>query len=157
MVRLRTLALGMTLAVPGVLTLGACELSSTPQSTDLALAAPSTPPPPPTPLATVSRPDGADISHYPRVMGTTEVAACESKGGSVQRRGLADLQICVKPYADAGKICTDSVQCQGRCIIVTDFPAEGEMVEGSCQTDNALFGCYAEIRDGHATDALCID
>lgn len=64
---------------------------------------------------------------------------------------------CITPYADAGKSCTDSSQCQGDCQIpVTTQPGTAP-ITGTCQTDNNRFGCSATLVNGQLGRALCID
>lgn len=69
--------------------------------------------------------------------------------------GRAQTVRCVLNYADAGKLCTDSSQCQGDCL--------GEASEatppnqGRCAPTSNRFGCRTEIKNGVAQPTLCID
>jgi hypothetical protein len=83
--------------------------------------------------------------------------ACTSAGGRVERRGRVGAELCVKPFADAGKACTDTSQCQGKCVGTVEQTAMVGSVAGQCQADDALFGCYSEIRNGKAVNAICVD
>ncbi|WP_299307412.1 hypothetical protein [uncultured Croceicoccus sp.] len=82
-------------------------------------------------------------------------AACEASGGHVDRRGRGQFETCVHPYGDAGQSCTDNQQCDGKCVAEPDAGMTG--VVGECQADDALFGCYAEVVDGAAVRAICVD
>ena len=92
-------------------------------------------------------------------MSQVEQIECNRKGGRVERRGRAGMQMCVMPYLDGGKLCTDSSQCEARCIVEGN-PEPGsadEDVVGICQRDDRLFGCFGEVTDGRITQAMCID
>ncbi len=103
-------------------------------------------------------PGGTGRASYARDMDAKERADCTADGGTVQRRGMLGMEMCVHAYADAGRTCTDSAQCQGRCV----GPAGGEgsagaAVSGQCQADDRLFGCYSEVKGGSAAYAICVD
>ena len=85
-----------------------------------------------------------------------DAAACQAQGGMLDRRGRAQTLMCVHPYPDAGQQCTDNQQCTGKCVTAPDDGPDGQIV-GTCQADDALFGCYAEVVDGKAVRAICVD
>ena len=82
--------------------------------------------------------------------------ACEARGGEVRQEGMLGMYRCVTPYADAGKECRDDADCEGKCL-ATDDAMVGEETTGACQANDSPFGCYAEIKDGKITDAICVD
>ena len=87
-------------------------------------------------------------------------AACEAAGGEVRPAGMLGMPRCVIPYADAGAICADNDDCAGKCLgsdDVTDYSASPGEMQGRCEADDSPFGCYAEIIDGSAGPALCVD
>lgn len=89
-----------------------------------------------------------------------ELQSCASSGGMIQARGRLGTPMCVHPYSDAGKSCSDKSDCQGRCLAdpgADGLPKLGEAATGRCQADDKLFGCYAELRDGKARAAICVD
>ncbi|MBB5986353.1 hypothetical protein [Sphingobium lignivorans] len=89
-----------------------------------------------------------------------ELNACVRQGGTLQVRGRAGTVMCVIPYADAGKSCTSSSECRGRCLAARtdgDLPERGEAAPGRCQPENRLFGCFAELKDGKVATTMCID
>ncbi|KHL26072.1 hypothetical protein PK98_05940 [Croceibacterium mercuriale] len=89
-------------------------------------------------------------------MAVSAAAACRAGGGLVQRRGRMQAELCVQPFADAGKTCTDGDQCAGDCI--TEAAQQGgTQVSGQCQADDRPFGCFAKVEDGRATGGICID
>ncbi len=92
---------------------------------------------------------------FPRELSVADQAACTAAGGKVERRGRIGAELCVKPFADAGKACTDTAQCEGKCV-ATGNP-ETPPVAGRCQADDRLFGCYSEIKGGKAAYTICVD
>ncbi len=92
-----------------------------------------------------------------REMSVADRTACTSGGGKVERRGRMGMELCVRPYADAGKSCTDSSQCDGKCIGDAGAAPDAPQVAGQCQADDRLFGCYSEIKGGKAANAICVD
>lgn len=89
-------------------------------------------------------------------MTDSAAAECRGAGGVVERRGRLQAELCVKPYADAGKACTDSDQCAGDCV-TQEARQDGAQVAGQCQADDRPFGCFATVEDGRATGGICID
>ena len=84
--------------------------------------------------------------------------------GRIERRGMLGVRICVTPYVDGGRACTDSGQCAGRCLLDYDSAAVslqshpvGREAAGRCEADNRTFGCHAEILDGRITQPICVD
>jgi putative hemolysin len=126
----------LAIAALGALALGAC----TPQA-----AAPET------------APAAEGAQSFSRDMSAADKAACTSGGGTVQRRGRIQAEQCVHAFADAGKQCSDSAQCQGKCVGDAGDTAATTAVTGQCQADDHLFGCYAEVKGGKATGAICVD
>jgi hypothetical protein len=67
--------------------------------------------------------------------------------------------MCVVRNSDAGKICTDSSQCIGRCLV----EHEGRPLKrwapatGACEADNTDGACYAEVVRGRLTGEICVD
>jgi len=88
-------------------------------------------------------------------MATDAAAQCRAGGGSVERRGRLQAELCVQPFADAGKTCTDGDQCAGDCV--TKTVEDGAQAAGQCQADDRPFGCFAKVEDGRATGGICID
>lgn len=138
---------GLWTVLAGALALAACAPQDGPQ-----------PPvkPPATPAGETSRPGG-----FAREMSAADRAACEQSGGTVQRRGRIGMEQCVHRFADAGKTCTDTSQCEGKCVasagaVSPDKPAAGP-ITGQCQADDKLYGCYAEVVGGKAPAAICVD
>jgi hypothetical protein len=64
--------------------------------------------------------------------------------------------MCVVAYKDAGKVCSDSSQCEGRCIGDRDETPPGQRVAGRCEADNDPCGCTTEII-GSVPRTICVD
>ena len=94
---------------------------------------------------------------YP-TLSSAEREACMAKGGMVEQRGRMQAELCVVPYADAGKACTDGDQCEGKCIAegAVGTPP-GETTTGICQRDDKLFGCFGEVENGRIENGICVD
>ncbi|WP_105188914.1 hypothetical protein [Pseudoalteromonas sp. T1lg48] len=86
-----------------------------------------------------------------------DVLACLEKGGVIKSVCMNAIPACIYTYPDAGKQCTTGSDCQGHCLVVGDFVAEGSVVVGQCSVDNDPCGCYQRIRDGVAEYAMCTD
>jgi len=85
---------------------------------------------------------------------------CVNSGGTLQARGKSGRVTCVHPYADAGRSCTSSADCQGRCLAdrgPDGLPTLGAQTPGHCQADDRLYGCYAQVEGGKARAAICVD
>lgn len=93
-----------------------------------------------------------------RRMDDTDRTKCESEGGKIARVGMLQSEVCIKRYADAGKTCNDSDQCEGRCLaVVGSLPSPGKPLVGKCEADNNGFGCVSEIRSGKDVFGICTD
>ncbi len=86
-----------------------------------------------------------------------KVIDCQKQGGSLQKQGMAQCYTCTIEYADAGKVCSDSSECQGACLNSNKFTPAGKATKGQCAKTNSPFGCYQKIEKGVAKDAMCVD
>lgn len=90
----------------------------------------------------------------------SEIAQCQSQGGSISKQGLLGRDFCVVEFADKDKVCTDGSDCQaGRCISQnTSFDDEiGKAIKGTCPSNNMPFGCYGTVNQGKFGGFLCVD
>jgi len=75
---------------------------------------------------------------------------------------MANRSLCVIPYSDGGKTCSDKSDCTGLCVIdlgKADY-SEAELAKastGKCQLDDKLFGCYAVLAKGKIVEQSCRD
>ena len=98
----------------------------------------------------------------------SEAELLEIKGEECIKQGGRWLDIaraCAMPTSDAGKICTDSHQCVGKCL---SEPCYEERYPESCFTDEdinatigkcskwtSVIGCHRRIEDGKA-QGICV-
>lgn len=90
------------------------------------------------------------------VKAAQEDTACYAAGGNVRRVCRSQRYMCVMPYKDAGTVCSDSSQCEGRCVGDPDEAPTGGQMAGRCEADNDPCGCTIEIIAGVAR-TLCVD
>ncbi len=87
-----------------------------------------------------------------------KILDCQQKGGKLKKQGMAQCYSCSINYADGGKTCSDSSECEGACLNYGDFITAGKTnQQGQCAKDNSPFGCYQKIEKGVAKHALCVD
>ncbi len=87
-----------------------------------------------------------------------QLKECTKQGGKLEKQGMAQCYLCTIEYADAGKTCSDSSECDGACLNYGDFiPAGKTNQKGQCSKDNSPFGCYQKIEKGMAKHAMCVD
>ena len=65
----------------------------------------------------------------------TAQAECLEQDGTYQRRGMLGQYSCAVPFADAGKACTKSSDCEGQCRVESP---EDEF--GKCQATSEPIG-----------------
>ena len=82
------------------------------------------------------------------VYADSERTLCESKGGSYEANGMAQIFMCDMPATDAGIACTDSNDCEGLCF--------SENGTGTCSPTTINFGCIPILEDGEEV-TICID
>ena len=82
---------------------------------------------------------------------------CEDAGGSWEARGLLAKAQCFLETSDKGKQCSDSSECEGICVAPPNSKP-GDSVTGTCAASTQRLGtCLAEVRQGKAGFALCVD
>lgn len=92
------------------------------------------------------------------VKAATDKTSCLAQKGNWTPVGLLGNYMCVLKAKDAGKTCSDSKECQYRCLAnEQSSPKHPKKVTGACQASNNPFGCSSEIIDGVAQPTLCID
>lgn len=97
-----------------------------------------------------------------RDMSEADRAACLQRGGFTAHYGMLGLEGCYFRYADAGKRCTGSNDCKGRCIhqgsdAYEDRPKPGRTAIGRCEATSAQFGCYTLVEHGRSRGRMCVD
>lgn len=88
---------------------------------------------------------------------------CEAVEGTWSVFGENDIARCRIATIDGGQECTDSSQCQDRCIVI-DWPeiyqlkwSQGEAISmtGVCNDSNLLVGCFGLVEEGLVKGATC--
>ncbi len=116
----------------------------------LLLVAACTPVSKPRPMSTMSDAEVAAL------VDLASKDACIAAGGSWKRVCRAQKLTCVRRYRDAGKACSDSSQCDGRCVGDRDAPETTGQIAGVCEADSDPCGCTTEIIGGVAR-TICVD
>ena len=71
---------------------------------------------------------------------------------------------CVKRFADAGKVCRNTSECLGGCVVELGIAENrdkeyvvGQAAEGQCARQSVLGSCVATIDGGKVKQADCVD
>lgn len=83
-------------------------------------------------------------------------AACSTAGGDWRPVCMMGKPACVVTFKDAGKSCSDSSECSGRCVTKGGAQPGAEM-RGVCTTNSDPCGCFQLVTKGKADYALCAD
>ncbi len=85
--------------------------------------------------------------------------SCLALNGEWKPQGRLQAYACVFTAKDAGQQCTDSSQCEYRCLLkpASDMPTAGSRASGQCQATSSPFGCKYEVLGGVVQQGLCID
>ena len=82
---------------------------------------------------------------------------CKADGGIIRGVGMFGTPACVKPFPDAGKVCSDRSECQGLCK-APENGVVGSRSTGTCQKDtHDIYGCYDQIERGTIVVGICLD
>jgi len=82
---------------------------------------------------------------------------CRAGGGFIRGVGMFGTPACVKPFPDAGKVCTDESECQGMCK-APESAIVGSSSTGTCQADtHDIYGCYDKIERETVVEGVCLD
>ena len=93
-----------------------------------------------------SMPDGA------------EAAECTRQDGKYARRGLRGFWVCDRPTKDAGKVCSNSDECEARLCVAPKGAAVGTKATGTCFGRTvSLSTCLAGVSNGVVGHTLCVD
>jgi hypothetical protein len=105
--------------------------------------------------APVESPDSSPRSAEPRPT-SAETRACAARGGTIQPVCMLGELMCVVPYRDGGKQCTDKSDCAGECLYEGPEPPPPNAV-GKCQRTSDPCGCKALVHRGRVEPTLCAD
>ncbi|MEO5596323.1 MAG: hypothetical protein ABIQ97_04190 [Lysobacteraceae bacterium] len=89
-----------------------------------------------------------------KIVVPTTKTECLKENGFWGPQGLpGGPSICSLKTADNRKICTNSNQCQGQCLVASDMPLGTEAI-GSCDAWDHTYGCY-KFLDGVKVAQWC--
>lgn len=101
-------------------------------------------------------PRGMVVRSKPGVHHPQDQADCDAQGGMwLVSMGASDTPGCRMQNADAGHVCTDSLQCEGLCE-APDGTAQGARVAGRCTDHRPALGCREIVSNGRAW-GICYD
>jgi hypothetical protein len=81
---------------------------------------------------------------------------CSTIGGEWRPVCMMGKPACVVTFKDAGKSCSDSSECSGKCV--TKAGAQpGTETRGQCTTNSDPCGCFQLVTKGKADYPLCAD
>ena len=83
--------------------------------------------------------------------------ACASYGGEWRPVCRMQKPACVITFKDAGKSCSDSSECSGRCTVQSGSVQAGKETRGTCTANSDPCGCFQLVVNGKADYALCAD
>lgn len=86
-----------------------------------------------------------------------EKTKCLADGGQWKRMGIMQSGGCLLPSRDGGKSCTNSSQCQFKCLAIARPPTSDTQVVGECARNNDPFGCKAFVEGGLFVQGPCVD
>jgi len=91
-------------------------------------------------------------------------ASCLALGGRWDRIGMNPRKQCNLPTADAGRVCSDSSDCEGTCLAgLTDSQmndaraGKSIKITGACTPWRITVGCQARVQSGKVEGILCLD
>jgi len=92
-------------------------------------------------------------------------ATCEAQGGKWGRIGPSPRESCNLPTSDAGKVCSDSSECEGGCVANLSRADQDRITrdkavietQGKCTPWRIVVGCMALVTDGKVRGILCVD
>ena len=86
-----------------------------------------------------------------------DLEQCRAEGGAIRGVGMFGSPACVKPFEDAGKVCSDTSECQGLCK-APEASIVGSRSTGTCQKDtHDVYGCYDKVERGIVVGGVCLD
>lgn len=95
----------------------------------------------------------------------TDKANCDALGGKWGKIGIGPVDQCNLPTRDAGSTCSDSSQCEGRCVADLSQTQRNQITQsktpikatGKCSPWRITVGCLAVVESGQVNGILCID
>lgn len=96
----------------------------------------------------------------PKEFNDADRDACAAEGGNYEMAGRLGWMRCTQSFEDAGKVCTDSSDCMGKCLTDKEIEFDEETgpkaTTGTCAANDNPFGCYTMVNDG-IPSTICVD
>lgn len=86
-----------------------------------------------------------------------ESAACAASGGVQRPVCRLQRQMCVRPYRDGGRVCSDDDQCAGGCLYEGAAVAADGTTTGLCRKNDDPCGCVEHVVGGKRANGICVD
>jgi len=102
------------------------------------------------------------LKTYPAVVEENK-ESCEAKGGKWEIVGAWQKEQCNLPTLDGGKDCSDSQDCEGKCIADLSEEEKREVYlrpikkKGRCTSWKIVVGCFNFVEKGEVTPQRCVD
>ena len=107
-------------------------------------------------LAACSQWQARPTDQKARPFALIELDKCEGSGGTIQARGINSRAVCVLPFKDAGKACSDKSDCQGVCFAAPNAILGKDHSSGTCQKDPYDFPtCFQSVSQGTVMGGPC--
>lgn len=101
-------------------------------------------------------PPTAPASETATVAGA-DAAACATRSGVLRPVCRMQRPMCVRPYRDGGRICSDDDQCAGGCLYDGAAVAADGTTTGLCRKDDDPCGCVEHVVGGKRANGICVD
>jgi hypothetical protein len=82
---------------------------------------------------------------------------CATISGNWRPICMRGMPACVVAFKDAGKSCSDSSECSGRCITSGENIKPEMPTKGVCTANSDPCGCFQLVENGKAGYAMCAD
>lgn len=94
---------------------------------------------------------GASVANAIAVPGSSPTG-CAERGGIIALRS-SGRTFCKIDFPDGGRICADTSDCLGGCVISAAYPRQSSgRVTGTCRASNASDGCLTPVVNGTAAE-----
>ena len=87
-----------------------------------------------------------------------DAGACAARNGTIRPICRMQRMTCVIAYRDAGRACANDADCEGKCLLKGEAPADpNARVAGQCQASSDPCGCRTEVDGAKVKLSICVD
>lgn len=111
-------------------------------------------------LAACTAPTPATQATLPvtQTAASDDASACAARNGTLRPVCRMQRMTCVIAYRDAGRRCASDADCEGKCLLKGEPPADPDArVTGQCQASSDPCGCRTEVDNGKVKLSVCVD